>query len=234
MSRLPSLHALLHQAAPTDIAGVLDWMRQIDEALPATDGIACFNHLYRTVTDEVKQAVDGGQLVEPAFLSALDVSFANLYFAALRDHDDGDDARRAWTPLFDAHESRAVAPIQFALAGMNAHINRDLPLALAEVWGARPPAPSEKAAYTAINDVLARVESEMRDDYFTGLLGEQAFAHDEEVIAMWSVATARAVAWDNGRILQALRTGGHDGLAEGFEEHVDRTFELAGRALLLA
>jgi hypothetical protein len=34
-----------------------------------------------------------------------------------------------------------VAPIQFALAGMNAHINRDLPLALVATCTARKVAP---------------------------------------------------------------------------------------------
>ena len=33
-------------------------------------------------------------------------------------------------PLFTQRSKKGVAPLQFALAGMNAHINRDLPVAL--------------------------------------------------------------------------------------------------------
>ena len=40
------------------------------------------------------------------------------------------DTPSAWVPLFAQRSRRGVAPLQFALAGMNAHINRDLPVAL--------------------------------------------------------------------------------------------------------
>ena len=37
--------------------------------------------------------------------------------------------RQAWAPLVERRATRGVLPIQFALAGMNAHINHDLALA---------------------------------------------------------------------------------------------------------
>ena len=39
---------------------------------------------------------------------------------------------RAWLPLFERRARRDIAPLQFAVAGMNAHINRDLPVALVD------------------------------------------------------------------------------------------------------
>lgn len=65
---------------------------------------------------------------DPAFLATLDVVFANLYFAALAAAlDDVDAAPAAWRPLLLQRHDAGIARIQFALAGMSAHINRDLP-----------------------------------------------------------------------------------------------------------
>ena len=47
----------------------------------------------------------------------------------------------AWQPLFERRADPGIEPIQFALAGMNAHINHDLPLAVVATcptWTARP------------------------------------------------------------------------------------------------
>jgi Family of unknown function (DUF5995) len=40
---------------------------------------------------------------------------------------------RAWVPLLEARAKRAVLPLQFAVGGMTAHINRDLPLVLVQM-----------------------------------------------------------------------------------------------------
>ena len=57
--------------------------------------------------------------------------FAWLYFDAIA----AADPPSAWRPLFASAERRGILPLQFAFAGMNAHINRDLPVALVETWG---------------------------------------------------------------------------------------------------
>ena len=65
---------------------------------------------------------------DPAFLERLDVVFANLYFDAVEaGHADPRRVPSAWRPLFECRNQSGILPIQFALAGMNAHINRDLP-----------------------------------------------------------------------------------------------------------
>ncbi len=70
-------------------------MRSIDSELPTKDGVAWFKQL--------------------------DVVFADLYFRAYdAARDDPDAAPRAWVSLFAARAERAIAPIQFALGGMNA------------------------------------------------------------------------------------------------------------------
>ena len=58
-------------------------MQSIDAALPASDGMACFNRMYLEVTSGVRQHVEQGFFGDPAFVSRLDVVFANLYFRAV-------------------------------------------------------------------------------------------------------------------------------------------------------
>src|SRR4029077_13522644 len=142
---------------------VLARMIAIDQALPPEDGVSCFNKLYLEVTKNVLAGVGQATFADPRFLTALDVAFANLYFAALSALDGGSpDAPHAWLPLFEPRSSRTVAPIQFALAGMNAHINRDLPVALVDTFAAIGVAPTEDGAqhgdFERVNALLATTE----------------------------------------------------------------------------
>ena len=49
----------------------------IDQALPPTDGLACFNRMYRLVTESVKQHVGAGFFADPDWMSQLDIVFGN-------------------------------------------------------------------------------------------------------------------------------------------------------------
>jgi hypothetical protein len=101
--------------------------------------VRAFLRLYLAVTEAVDEAVDAGSAYrDRRFVRWLDVVFANLFFRALRDDARlASSAPKAWAPLFAVRARSGIAPIQFALAGMNAHINRDLPFALVETCGAR-------------------------------------------------------------------------------------------------
>ena len=71
---------------------------------------------------------------------------------------------RAWAPLFEARAKPRIAPIQFALAGMNAHINHDLCLALVATCkelglGLDLGSPQHRD-YLKVNAILERVEDE--------------------------------------------------------------------------
>jgi hypothetical protein len=62
---------------------VIARMQAIEAALPASDGVACFNRMYLDVTLGVSKEVEQGSFADPAFVSHLDVVFANLYFCAV-------------------------------------------------------------------------------------------------------------------------------------------------------
>ena len=111
------------------VAGVIAQMEAIGAALPATDGLACFNRMYLQVTRQVYAQLGQGFYADPAFMTYLDVAFAGLYFGAA-DAAGGAAVPLAWQPLMDQRANPGVESVQFALAGMNAHISHDLPLAL--------------------------------------------------------------------------------------------------------
>src|SRR5215475_9041452 len=69
-------------APVTTVAGVIARMEAMEAALPAEDGLACFNRMYLDVTRQVNSQLGQGFFADPAFMTQLDVAFANLYFAA--------------------------------------------------------------------------------------------------------------------------------------------------------
>jgi hypothetical protein len=233
------LGAILAGTPVATIDDVLAVQRAIDAALPPADGVACFNKLYLAVTANVRAAeLAGGTFADVPFLSALDVAFGNLYFAALAALEQGAAVPRAWAPLFAARERTDVAPLQFALAGMNAHINRDLPVGLVATFttlGQTMARPSPEASdFDKVNDVLAATEQQMAASYFTPLMKEldRTFDGVEDVIANWGVREARAAAWVNGAALWHLR--GEPTLAGDYLGVLDGMVGFAGRGLLVS
>jgi hypothetical protein len=212
---------------PESIADVLDRLRALGRRLPRRDGVACFNRLYLAVTKAVVRA-EG--FASPEFLTRLDVRFASLYFEAL------DDPPRAWAPLVEARSERGIAPIQFALAGMNAHINRDLPVALVETCeelGLSPERGSpEHVDFLAVNELLAAVERRVKREFVTGDLAvpDAVLGELDDVIAMWKVERARDAAWTNAETLWLLRRT--PDLRDAFLLALDRMVGFAGRGLL--
>jgi len=115
-----SLVRILDRAPVDSIDDAIAIMKTIDESLPDNDGVKWFNRLYLRVTVSVGTAVGSAKFNDPAFLTKLDVVFANLYFSALATGlTDIGAAPSAWRPLLQARNTAGIARIQFALAGMN-------------------------------------------------------------------------------------------------------------------
>ncbi|HEX7290008.1 MAG TPA: DUF5995 family protein [Conexibacter sp.] len=218
------------------IAAVIAQMEAIEAGLAPTDGVACFNALYLAVTRAVDSRVADEGFADPAFLRALDVAFAQLYFDAVDAVAAGRKPSRAWAPLFERRGDRRVAAIQFALAGMNAHINHDLPLALIatfEQLGLSPePDGAPHADYQRVNGTLTTVEEQVKARFATGLVGvaDHVLGRLDDVLAMWSIGEARNAAWQHCETLWALRD--HRRLYADALDALDGICGLAGRGLL--
>src|SRR4051812_37309681 len=162
-------------AGPVDsIPGLLARMAAIDVALPPADGLACFNRMYRQITVLVRARLGAGFFADPAFMARLDVRFGNRYLAAVAAAAAHPAAvPRCWAALLERRAAPRIAPLQFALAGMNAHINRDLPLAVVDTCaalGTAPAAGAHKADYDRVDALLAGAEREVRQSFEVGPL----------------------------------------------------------------
>jgi uncharacterized protein DUF5995 len=223
------------------VADVLARLKAIDAALTPNDGVKWFNKLYLEVTQQVEEAVPAEHQAAPGFLAALDVVFAARYFAAFDAAGSGAQLPagypfHAWKPLFEARFATGVAPVQFALAGMNAHINHDLSIVVCEACAARGVEPSdsgpEHTDYQSVNGLIADVERKMKAWMMTGLLKEldEAFNPVDDVVAVWDVERARDAAWVGAEVLWPLRK--LPPLRRKYEEMDDHAVGFAGRALL--
>ena len=125
------LLAAVDAAMPQTMADVLGLLHSIDALCVDQDGLKWFNRLYTQVTQAVADRVAApGGFADPVWFAKLDVEFAKLYFHALGQSISLTDPPESWQVLFEARDSAPVARVQFALAGINAHINRDLAVAI--------------------------------------------------------------------------------------------------------
>jgi hypothetical protein len=220
---------------PTSVADVVARMRAIAAQQPPGDGAAVFNRVYLRVTEMMLDRLSGGGVFhDDAFVTDLDLRFAGYWFDA---YDAPGDKPKAWEPLFAARGSRGILPIQFALAGMNAHIEHDLPLAVIATCAARrrtPDSPGVRADYQKVNDVLASVEAEIRRSFLTDV--ERSIDDHLEPVAhlvtSWDIARARDFAWLTVQTMWELRRV--SGLFDAYAEGLARTVGMGSRLLLTA
>jgi hypothetical protein len=196
------LYSLLTGAPPASIADVIARMQAIDGMLGNDDGVKWFNHLYMMVTQQVDLNPPGGAWKSPAWLTRLDIVFAGMYFSALAKSLVGEPIPAAWSALFESRYAAGIDRIQFAMAGMNAHINHDLPLALdttnAELSVNPGPSSLEFADYQSVNTLLNETTPAALTMLATDTLG--VLAQDTgkvgRLLSFWDLIQARSLAWD--------------------------------------
>jgi hypothetical protein len=213
-------------------------MQSIAAALPPGDGVACFNRMYLEVTEAVKASIQQGSFGDSTWVSRLDVVFANLYFTAV-DAMSGPTAGVpvAWAPLTAARGDAGVEPIQFALAGMNTHINNDLPLAVVATCtelGTSPGDGPHHTDYQKVDALLDAAEQSIRESFEPPDVrdADRHVAAVANLVANWSITTARDVAWDTALALWEVRS---NRVATDLITHaLAHTVAMASRCLLVA
>ncbi|MFD8703174.1 DUF5995 family protein [Kitasatospora sp. NPDC059648] len=217
---------------PMTVEEVVDRLREIAAALPLADGVAVFNRLYLTVTEAVRDRLAGGCFADPPAMAELDTVFAGRYLLAVAADAAGQEPPACWRPLFALRAHPGVHPLQFALAGMSAHIQHDLPLAVVDLCRRRGCEPADvERDYHRINGVLAEVESVVREQLLPGpelLDRAEPLTH---LLGTWSVEAAREGAWSAVLALWELR--GLPVAARAFTAALDGSVGLLGHALLL-
>jgi hypothetical protein len=210
------LYDLVNGPAPTTIADVIARMQAIDAQLPASDGLKWFNLLYLMVTQQVDLHPPGGAWQSPVWLNRLDVVFAGFYFRSIVGSIGGQAVPSAWNALFEARYRTGIDRIQFALAGMNAHINHDLALALLatddDLNIVPAPGSLESADYQSVNQLLNTVMPSALNFLATDTLG--VLAEDTgkvgRLLAFWDICRARDLAWNFADHLRSLDNPARD------------------------
>jgi hypothetical protein len=225
------------QTTPQSIKDVLRILQTIDSTCVDADGLKWFNWLYLQVTQSVQARVAAREFTDPAWLAQLDVQFAPLYFSALKSSLSGQPTSNCWQVFFSSRNQAAIARIQFALAGINAHINHDLAEAIVSTCQATGTTPDHAGAhysdYTAVNSTLDSLIDSAKRTLNVRLPGDALppVSHLEDTIAAWNVSAARESAWQNAEHLWQLRT--LPLLASSFLDTLDGFTTVISKALLV-
>ena len=198
------------EIVPESIADVVAIMQTIDGHCVNGDGLKWFNLLYMQVTQAVEARVNAGNFINPAWMATLDVGFAGYYFRAIQSSLSGQSTPGCWQAMFNRRNQTELARIQFALAGMNAHINHDLPQAVLALCRAEQIEPSHGTDqyndFTALNTTLDGLIKQAEIDMHLRLLGDvlPPVSTVDFAVGAFSMAVGREAAWDNAEMLWRL------------------------------
>jgi hypothetical protein len=230
------LLGIVSGAEVASIADVVAKLQAIDSVLPGNDGLKWFNLLYLKVTEHVDLQPPAGGWGDAQWLVRLDVVFAGLFLSAVKNWlQQSPNVPSSWQALFEARFAAGIDRIQFALAGMNAHINHDLALALlqtdAEMNLTPGMASPEHTDFERVNGILEVVLPQALAFLATDVLGETAQDTGKigRLLAIWSVGAARDFAWNFADTLRPM-SGDVRSATLGLQ---DQTTGVLGRSLLL-
>ncbi|GGW10425.1 hypothetical protein GCM10010230_61760 [Streptomyces narbonensis] len=210
---------------------VVDRMRTLRTTWHPADGVAVFNRVYLTVTEEIGHAIQAGTFADRTAAATLDVRFAERYLTAVDAVAAGGPAPACWRPLFHYRRHPGVRPLQFALAGINAHVGHDLALAVVDTCRALECTPADlEDEFDQVGDILLLLEERIREELMPGPDLLEIADPLTHLLGCWSLDRARDGAWLAARSLWQLR--GLPELAGEFTERLDRSVGLVGRMLL--
>jgi hypothetical protein len=125
--------------------------------------LAPFATMYRQVSAEIRASATAGRYRDPAYVVHLDSVFSTFYYHALDAWRSGrrNETPQAWRIAFSAAEGQHVSALGDMLLGMNAHISRDLPYALATVGLRYPDGRNATGDVIAVNRDIERATQPM-------------------------------------------------------------------------
>jgi hypothetical protein len=213
---LPALSFPYDPSSPNDcIAGrtqcvdktIREMTRRFDPLASSCDHNAIFSLTYLRVTQEYRQTIDAPFFDDTPFVNYEDTLFAHYYFAAFDAWSAGEieDVPPAWRVAFNAAANHSVSAAGDLLLGINAHVQRDLPLVLYSIGLLRPDGTSRKPDHDRVDIILNRV--------FEPVIGEIARRFDptiddtnlptslDDATLFQTVVAWREKAWRNAEAL---------------------------------
>lgn len=157
-----------------------------------------FAALYQRVTIEVDRAIDAGYFDEGMRMMRFDILFAEYYLRAFESYMRGDPTSKSWEVAFEKAKDPRLSVMQHLFLGMNAHINLDLAVTVADV-STPENIHKVKDDFYRINNILASLVDLVQDQVakvwgplqiFDRLLGQI-----DEILIKKSLEVFRDRAW---------------------------------------
>ncbi len=223
-------------AIAATIEDVIDRLQEIiTNAENSNDRIGFFAALYHRVTVKVKEDIDNNLFEDGARLAQLDVLFANRYlFAACEWLKDPNSPliSKSWKKAFENQSNSRRLVLQHLLLGMNAHINYDLGIAVAESAKNGSNIGDLRKDYNAINNILSSLTYGVISNLnmispFLSVLGFRG-TKSNSMLVQFSLGNARDGAWCFATDL----INKHPAEAEAFVAERDTTIEGLGQMIV--
>jgi hypothetical protein len=198
---------------------IREMQRRFNPLASSCNHDAIFSLAYLRTTQAYRRAIeDPNFFQDTAFVNHEDVIFAEYYFRAFDAWHSvlRDGTPRAWAIAFEAADRRQVSAAGNLTLGMNAHIQRDLPFALASIGITAPDGTSRKSDHDRVNrilntipdDLLPEIASRFDDTIDDGNLPTMV----DDIVTFQSVPAWREKAWRNAERLVAAKTAGQRAL----------------------
>lgn len=111
----------------------LDWLKSLSSTLPTGDKRLLFADIYHEVTKEMKVLFEENRFNNPVWVERLMLKYVSLYKHALDCSLAPCALSPSWQTAFGSHQSNKYKPGVQLLLSISAHVNRDLPIALAAI-----------------------------------------------------------------------------------------------------
>ena len=169
------------------------------------DRVGYFAALYHHVAVKIVEELERGAFDDAVALERVDVVFFNRYLDALNAYRSKRGCSACWQIAFETAKDPDPIVLQHLLLGMNAHINFDLGIAVADAIP-KGQLPAFKADFERMNDLLASLlQVVMRDLAMIWpalkpidlLLGDL-----DTAVINFSMRKAREYAWEFANALQ--------------------------------
>ena len=220
---LPSLALPYDPASPDDcIAGrsqcvdktIREMTRRLDPLASSCDHNAIFSLTYLRVTQEYRRTIDEPFFDDTSFVNYEDTLFAHYYFAAYDSWAAGrtEDVPPAWRIAFNTAARHADSAVGDLFLGINAHVQRDLPLVLYSIGLVAPDGTSRKPDHDRVDQILNRVTDDVIAEIarrFDPTIDDTNLPTSLDDATLFQTIVAwREKAWRNAEALAAAPTPG--------------------------
>ncbi|MBZ0327928.1 MAG: DUF5995 family protein [Altibacter sp.] len=165
----------------------------------AGSNLAFFPVLYKKVTERIKIGIEANEFENNARMEQLDVLFANRYLESYRQFKAKEKPTASWACAFEAAGNSKLLIMQQLLLGINAHINLDLGIAVAETVGEQGNLTDFENDFNKINAILASMVADVEDRISKVspmfLLLDKVGKGKEDKVVSFSINVARDGAW---------------------------------------